>query len=253
MPKTQKPTALSPARLQLQEVLEAKQRAMTLVDKAQKVVDAATEAVERARDEVSRYAEIDEDAVKARLAVLKGEPGAKGPEEIREARRNRALAKEELLSADETLQVAQQELVEAHGNVARATKMCASHATGVIAESATDAIAEWEKLSEERETLRTILDSLITVKVPMNNLSPQQRSDLFQGAVSQAGLPFGDYLDWRRLQEKIGPQLARNFSQPDPGPGIARARAYWAAFADSILADPAAEQEPLPSLLDLFG
>ena len=187
--KNQTPTTptLSPARKLLKETLEAQGRARVLEAKARAVVDAASTAVEQARAEAAAYAEIDEDAVKARLAALKGEPGAKSPEEIAEARRKRLLAKEELLAADLTLQVAQQELDEARGNVARAQKMCASHATGVLSECATDAIAAWQKLNEEREALRTILSALIMVALPTRDPFAQQRSSPLRGSRVSCG------------------------------------------------------------------
>ena len=71
--------------------------------------------------------------------------------------------------------------------------------------------------------------------------------------MSHAGLPFGDALDWRNLQNKVGAELAHRYEQPDPGPGIARARTYWANFASAILADPGACSAPLPSAAELFG
>ena len=242
----------TPARQLLKEALEGKQRAIALEDKAQKVVQAASAAVEQARAEASSFAEVDEDAIKSRLAALKGEQGVKSPEQIREARRKRLLAQEELQGAEEVLQAAERELGEARGNVARAQKMCASHATSVLSELATDAIAAWQKLNEEREALRTILSALVMAEVPLEILSPQQRSSIMQGAVSKAGLPYGDVLDWQHLQEKAGAALAHRYEQPDPGPGIARARTYWAKFADAILADPAAEPAPLPSAAELW-
>jgi hypothetical protein len=51
----------------------------------------------------------------------------------------------------------------------------------------------------------------------------------------------------------VGAALSRNYAQPDPGPGMTRAMEFWAQFAASLLADPAAEQAPLPSADSLFG
>lgn len=258
MAKIQTPTpavepVLSPARQLLKDVIEAQQRALSLVDKAQKVFNAAAAALEKARAEVDKYEELEGDAVKARLATLKGEPGAKSEEQIRASRRDRLIAKEELLSAELTLQAAQQELTEAHGNFTRGEKVRASHSTSLISEQATEVIALWEQVNEEREKLKTLLSALVMVTVPLQTLSPQKRSDLFQQACMAAGLPFGDVLDWQHLQEKAGMALTRNFAQKDPGPAIARARAYWAQAANLVSTDPAAEPAPLPSAAELFG
>jgi hypothetical protein len=253
MAKTAAP-ALSQARQMLKQTLEAKQRAVDLADKAQAVVDAAHAAVELARSESAKRDETGADVIKERLDALKGERPAKSAEEIRAAQRERIIAKEELLTSDLTLQAAQQEWQQAHGNVARVQKNAASHATAVISECVTDAIAEWDRVNQERERLRTILRSLImTPGVALDMLKPEQQHQIIQSAVSAAGLPFGDMQDWRYLQDKVGIELSRNFQQPDPGPGIARARAYWATFADSLLQDPAAEQAPLPGAAELFS
>jgi hypothetical protein len=254
--QTQTTTApvLSPARKQLQEVLGAQGRARALADKAAKVVQDAALAVEQARSESVQHDEIAEDAVKSRLAILKGERPAKSPEEIRAAQRNRLIAKEELLASDLTLQAAQQELQEAHDNIARTAKVAASHATSVLGECVTDTIALWDSVNQERERLRVILDSLVMARVALDVLKPEQQHQIIQNAVVGAGLPFGgDAQGWRRIQDKVGGSLSRNYAQPDPGPSIARARAYWAQFADALLEDPAAEQPPLPGAAELFG
>jgi hypothetical protein len=252
--KTQTSTApvLSPARLQLQQILEAQQRAGVLVDKAQKVVEAASAAVDKAWEDSAKYEKQAEDAVASRLAILKGEPG-KSAAQLREASRNRLLAKEELMAADETLRAAERELQESHDNVARAQKACNSHATAVISECATDVIAEWDRLSLERERLRTILRAFILVDGHLDALPAQQQASILESAAVKAGLPWGDYRDYKHLQNKVGAALSRNYAQPDPGPGMTRAMEFWAQFAASLLADPAAEQAPLPSADSLFG
>jgi hypothetical protein len=244
--------ALSPARARLKEGLEAQQRARAIVDKAAKVVDAAHAAVERAREDAVKHDEMGADSVKERLALLKGEP-AKSQDEIREARRNRLIAKEELTASDETLRAAQSELEEYRGNVLRGQKICNSHVTSVISESVTDVIAEWDKVNAERERLRAILDSLVVTRAPLDLLKPDQQHRVLHDAVVGAKLPWGDMQDWRRLMDKIGLALSHNYAQPDPGPGIARARGYWATFSDALLQDPSAEQPPLPTAAELFS
>ena len=250
--KTQTAPALSPARTQLKEALEAKKRAVALVDKADAVVDAANVAVEQARAEAVRHHEAAEDVVKSRLAVLKGEPG-KSPDEIREARRAHLLAKEELTASDETLRAAQRELEDSRGNVARSEKVCASHATAAISESASDVISLWDKVNTERERLRVILKCLIMAEGALDTLPQQQQAEILQAAVVGARLPFGDPQDWKHLLNKVGGALSRNYAPTDPGPSIARARAYWAQFADALLADAGAEQAPLPNADSLFS
>jgi hypothetical protein len=252
--KTQTSTepAFSPARLQLQQTLEAQQRAIGLVDKAQKVVDAAGAAVEQARAESVKHDELAADSVKERLALLKGDAGAKTPDQLREARRMRLLAKEELTASDETLQVARQELEEARGNVLRSEKACNSHATAVIGECVTTVIAELDRVNQERERLRVILDSLVVTRAPLDLLKPEQQANVIHAAVSQAGLPMGDAADWRRLMDKCGGALSRNYAQQDPGPGLARAREYWAKVAGELMVDPTIEQAPPPSADVLF-
>jgi hypothetical protein len=253
MAKTQVPPVLSPAREQLKQVLSAKQRAVALADKASKVVDAAATAVELARAESVKYDEIGADAIQARLDILKGGKG-KSPEEIREAQRNRLIAKEELLTSDLTLQAAKQELELAHGNISRAQRVCNSHATAVISECVTDTIAEFDKVSQELQRLRVILNSLImTPGVALDIYKPEQQHQIIRDAVSQAGLPMGDAADWRHLQNKVGGALSHNYQQPDPGPGIARARKYWAEFSNALLADPSFEQPQLPGAAELFS
>jgi chromosome segregation ATPase len=250
--KTQTITTLSPARQSLKEGLEAQQRARAIVDKAAKVVDAAHAAVERAREDAVKHDEMGADSVKERLALLKGEP-AKSQDEIREARRNRLIAKEELTASDETLRAAQSELEEYRGNVLRGQKTCNSHVTSVISECVTDTIAEFDKVSQELQRLRVILNSLImTPGVALDMYKPEQQHQIIRDAVSQAGLPMGDAADWRRLQDKCGGALSRNYAQQDPGPGIARARAYWAKFAGELMVDPTIEQAPPPSADVLF-
>ncbi len=246
--------AISLARQALKEALEARQRARVIEEQAGKIVEAARAAVELARGEASNFEGLDEDAVKARMAALKGEPGAKSMEEIRAARRNRAIAQEELDAAEQTLQAAQCELDGACGNVARAQKMAASHATSVLSELATDAIATWERANEERERLRTILLGLMPViGAPLDMLPESQRSNLIRDSVTTAGLPYGDLPDWMHIQRKLGEALARQYEHREPGPGIAKARGYWKQFADAVLADPNAEPAPLPSSADLWG
>ena|ERR1700722_6937106 len=102
----------------------------------------------------------------------------------------------------------------------------------------------------ERERLRVILNSLIMANVALNTMPQQQHVQIIQSAVSQAVLPFGDYQDWRRIQDRVGAALSHNFAQPDPGTFIARSRAYWATFADSLLTDPSVEQPPIRSSVD---
>jgi hypothetical protein len=252
--KTQTTTApaLSPARLQLQQILEAQQRAGVLVDKAQKVVEAASAAVEEARKESAKHDEIATDAVASRLAILKGEQPAKSPEQLREANRNRIIAKEELLTGDLTLQAAQKELAESHDNVARTAKMAASHATSVLGECVTDTIALWDSVNQERERLRVILDSLVMARVALDMLKPEQQQLIIKSAVVAAGLPYGDAQDWRHLQDKAGSALSRNYAQPDPGPGISRARDFWARYSAALLTNPAAELPALPGASELF-
>jgi hypothetical protein len=246
-------TPLSPARQMLRDTLEAQRRARVLADKAQLVVDAANAAVERATEDSAKHEQMGTDAIRERLALLKGDLSAKTPEEIREAQRGRLLAKEELQAADQTLQAAKQEMEEFHGNVTRAERVANSHATAVISECVTDVIAEWEKVNAERERLRVILISLIVANVHLDALPRAQQTNIISSAVVNARLPYGDAQDWKHLQNKVGAALSKNFAQPDPGPSIAKARAYWATFADAILDDHAAEQAPLPSSNDLFS
>jgi hypothetical protein len=102
--------------------------------------------------------------------------------------------------------------------------------------------------------LRIVLNSLImTPGVALDMYKPEQQHQIIRDAVSQAGLPMGDAADWRRLQDKAGGALSRNYAPADAGPSIARARAYFAKFSDALLADPAAEQPPLPGAAELFG
>lgn len=247
---------LTPARKALQEALEAKQRAIVLAEKAEKVFAAANSALQQALGEASKYKELDAQDLTARLDALKGDPDAKKRQEtIREARRARIVANEEVTSANLTLQAAQRELQESQENIVRAGKVCASHATGVLSEITTAVIAMWDHANREREVLRVILDSLVMVKLRLETLSPQKRADLFQQATSPSGLPFGNTLDWENLQQKADEALKRSFAQKDPGPGTARARAYWASIANEVLSDPAAELDrfPIPSAAEFFG
>jgi hypothetical protein len=253
MAKTQVPPVLSPARVQLQQALEAQQRARALADTAEAVVAAASTAVEKARAESVKHDEIGADAIQARLDLLKGKPG-KSQDEIREARRNQMIAKEELLASDETLRAARRELEEAHGFIASSQGVCNSHVTSVLGEAVTDVIAEWDKVNQERERLRVILNSLImTPGVALDMYKPDQSHQIIRDAVSQAGLPMGDYQDWVHLQNKAGGALSRNYAQPDPGPSISRARKYWAEFADALQAKPDLDQPPLPTADTLFS
>lgn len=246
---------LSPARQSLKDTLEAKQRAIALAGKAEKVYDAARAAAEEALGEAGKYVGVDEDAVKERLAFLKGESGAKSQEEIREARRARIVANEEANAAKLVLQAAQRELEEARGNVDRAQLIANSHATRILSEITTTVIAAWDNVNLEREKLRTVLKTFVMSNVALETLKPEQRSQIFEGACKAAGLPFGDYRDWEALQNKAGAALSHNYAPQDPGPSIARARAYWASVANAVLENPAAELDrfPLPSAEKLFG
>jgi hypothetical protein len=47
--------------------------------------------------------------------------------------------------------------------------------------------------------------------------------------------------------------MSGDYAQQDPGPSIAKARAYWVSVAAGVLADPSAEPAPLPSSEELFG
>lgn len=102
-------------------------------------------------------------------------------------------------------------------------------------------ITYWDKINTERERLWVILNSLIMANVALDAMPQQQQVQIIQSAVSQAALPFGDYQDWRRIQDRVDAALSHNFAQPDPGPSIARSRAYWVTFADSLLTEPSAE------------
>jgi hypothetical protein len=250
--KTQTPPVLSAGRQMLKGALEAQGRARALADKAAKVVQYATLAVEQARSEAAKRDEVAEDAVKSRLAILKGERPAKSAEEIRAAQRDRIIAKEELLTSDLTLQAAQQELEEAHGNIARGHRVSATHVIAVLSESAADVVALWGAASLELERLRVLLRAFILVDGHLDAMPLQQQANLIQSAAAQAGLPFGDAVDLKHLQNKIGGALSQNYAPSDPGPGIARARAYWASFADALQADPTAEQPQLPTADTLF-
>jgi hypothetical protein len=248
------PPALSPARQMLKQALEAQQRATALADKAQKVVEAAATALELARSESAKRDEANEDVIKSRLAELKGERPAKSAEEIRAAQRDRNIAKEELMTSDLTLQAAQRELEEARGNIARGHKVCNSHAISVIRESVNDVIAEWDKVNAERERLMVILDSLVVTRAPLGLLKPEQQHQVLHDAVVGAKLPWGDDMqDWWRLMDHCGAALAHNYRQADAGPGVFRAREYWATFSDALLQNPATEQAPLPGADVLFG
>ena len=266
--KTQTPApALSPARVLLQQAIEAQGRAKVLEDKAQKVVEAASAALEEARAEAVKYDEAHEDLVQSRLAELKGESPAKSAQEIRESRRARLIAKEELQASDEVLSVAKQELEQAEGNIARTAKVAASHATACLGEAATSVIEQWNTVNQERERLRVILDSLVVARVALDThhviqgtsqiipstLKAEQQHQVLHDAVVGSKLPWGDYQDWKHLQNKINAALSHDYSQRDPGPGISRGRAFWASFADALLQDPAAEQAPLPSADTLFS
>ena len=242
---------LSPARQMLAEVIAAQGRARAIADKASKVVEAAAAAVEQARAEAANADEAHEDSVKLRLDALKGNPAAKNPEQIREARRARLLAKEELTAADETLKAAQQELQDAHGNIARSEKVAASHCVAVISEATTDAIAAWQK-DQRGARLRAILGSLIMAHIDLNTVPKEQQLQIIRSMVSQSRLPFGDLEDWKHLQNKVGAALSHNYAPTDTGPSISRSRKYWAQFSEALLADPAAEQPPLPSIAELF-
>lgn len=175
--------ALSPNRQSLKEALEAKQRAMALVGKAQKVFDAANAALEEALAEAGKHVSVDEDAVASRLAALKGEAPAKTPKDIRESRHARILANEEANAASLTAQAAQRELEDCQGNVARSEKICASRATSIISEITTAVIAAWDNVNLEREKLRTILKVFVATNVVLETLKPEQRSQIFQAPV----------------------------------------------------------------------
>lgn len=242
------------AREMLKQTLEAQERARVIEENAAAVAQAAMVAVEQARTDASRFADLDEDAVKSRLAVLKGEAGAKTPEEIRELQRQRVIANEELRAAEATLQVAQRELDDRRGNVERNRKLAASHATSILSECATDVIAAWERANEERERLRLVLQGLMPViGVPLEIMPAEQQANIIRDSVTAAGLPYGDLVDWQHVQKKVGGALARRYAPMDAGPGIARARSYWKQYADAVLADPAAEPAPLPSGVELWG
>lgn len=244
---------LSPARQMLKQSLEALQRSLDVERKAGEVVEAASAEVERARAEVSSFAELEEDIVKSRLAALKGQEGTKSPEQIREDRRKRMIAREELHAADETLQVARRELEESRGNVARCQKLCASHATSVISERLRGVVELLAKVSLERERLRTILKAMILPQGEMGLLLEDQRMRVVRETVTAVGLPCGDPTDWLRIRNTLMEDLTIRYEPQDPGPGLARAVEYWKSFADSILADPAAEQLPLPSVEKLWS
>jgi chromosome segregation ATPase len=250
--KTQTPQVLSTGRRSLKEVIEAQQRAKVLADGAQAVVDAANAALAEARDEAAKYDEAQEDVVRARLAALKGQP-AKSPDEIREHRRARLVAHEEVTACEQVLAAAKQEMEEFRGNVARSAKVCASHCTSVLSEAATDAIALWDKINEQHQALRTILRAFVLAEIHLDALPAQQQVNIIQDAVLSAGLPYGDAQDWKHLQNRVGAALSKNYAQPDPTDSITRARKYWAVFASSLSADASAEQPALPSAAELFS
>ena len=247
--KTQK--ELSRARISLSETLAAQKRAKAIVDNAQRVVDAASAALEHARAELARFDESHEDVVKSRLAALKGER-AKTPDEIREARRARLLAQEEVLEGELVLAAAKAELAEARGYIAASEKTTASAVTSVIGESVTDIVAQWDRINGERERVRTVLQALILAAVPLDTMSANDQNRILSDAASKARLPYGDVHDWKSLQNRVGLSLNHNFAQADPGPSIAKARAFWARYADSLLNDPAAELPTLPGSSELF-
>ncbi len=241
-------STLSLARQSLEQALEAHARARRIEEQAMVVMQAATAAIEQARAEVADFADLDEDLARSRLAALKGDPNAKKPDEIREARRKRLIAREELEAAEQTLQAAQAELGQAHENTEHARKVCASNATSVISESASVLIQDWHRVNLERENLRMTLRSLVVAGVPLDYYRGSERSRIIQDFVSAAGLPFGYSLDWDHLQRKIGEVLTFNYESQDPAQEINRARAYWKQFADAIMANPQAELPPLPDL-----
>jgi hypothetical protein len=243
--------SLSPARQSLRETLDAQQRARAIVGKAQQVVDAATAALEHARAEAAKYDEAHEDVVRSRLAALKGER-AKSPDEIREHRRARLISQEDVKESEQVLEVAKKELAEAQGNVARSERVTSSATTSVLSESVTAVISDWEKISAERERVRVILNSLILANVHLDALPAAQQANILHDAAVNARLPYGDAVDWKSLQNKVGNSLSRNFSQADPAPSIAKARAFWAKYAGELLSDPAAELPPLPGASELF-
>jgi chromosome segregation ATPase len=242
---------LSQARASLKQTLDAQQRAKAIADQAQQVVDAAAAALENAREEAARFDAEDADSVKNRLAALKGQP-AKSQEQIREHLRARILAKEEVAVSSETLTAARLELAEAADNVARVQKVSASAVTSVLSESVTDVIAKWEKVNAERERLRTVLRALILAEIALDTMPAQQQANVLSDAAAKANLPYGDAVDWRNLQNRVGAALNRSFGQQDPGPSLAKARAFWARYSDSLLVDPSADLPALPSAAELF-
>jgi hypothetical protein len=254
---TPPPGELSLARQSLRLSLEAKERARVLAKEAEDVVQAATAAVDEARAEAAKFADLDSEVVKSRLAFLKREPGVKSQEEIRASLNARIIANEELKAAEETLQVAQSELADANGNIARSEKVCASHAISVLSEVASIVSAKLTTVNVERERLRMILQGLMLV-TGSENLPESTRANLIMSSASHAGMPVGDFRDWQHLLWKIGEALEvsswrKSLPPLDQATGIASARAYWKQVADAVIADPAADPAPLPSVKDLWG
>jgi len=248
---TEKP--LSTARQSLKEALSAEQRAREIEANADKIVRAASAALDEARAVAAQFVGLDEQVVKSRLAALKGESGAKSQEELREAQRRRIIAHEEVSAAESTLAIAQSELAEAGGNIARICKVRDSWAVAVISERVGDVIAALQRVEEQRDALRAILSSLSIGDLPWQQVIEPQRSMAIQSSVSAWGLPFGTSEDWLRLHEKISAALTRTSERKDPASGVARSRAYWKQLADAVLADPSAEPASLPTSEDLWA
>lgn len=235
---------LSPARQELREALAGIETARSAFEKAEKVaIDAASE-LEQCRTGLSVFDDLDEQMAKARLNALKG-ADPKVIDEMREAQRQRVLAKEDLTAAEKTLQLAQGEAANAKDALTGAEKARDRLVALIFSERVDEVIALIEELNSRREGLRSILKGLQMLVPGWEALQPTQLAQLMGAALSNAGLPSAAPEEWIGLELKILGALADKGNFPGTVGDLAKRKAEWKEFAEQILVDPAAEADPL--------
>jgi hypothetical protein len=179
------------------------------------------------------------------LSVLKG-ADSRALEETREAQRQRILAKEELIAAEATWRLAEEEAAKAAEVVAEAETARDTAVVTDISEYVEQIASAIEEVNRKRERLRDMLRALQVLSPGWEVLRMEQVKPLMRRALSDAGIPSVAPMTWAPLQYRIANLLADK-GVPIGLNDVSGIRAEWARFVTSLIEDPAAaEALPLP-------
>ncbi|HEY1810278.1 MAG TPA: hypothetical protein VGG42_17070 [Acidobacteriaceae bacterium] len=222
------------ARQKLAEAIAVSATAKDSLASAESILAVAKAAVDDARAALAQFDGLDAAIAGARLDALKGGDAAR-LETLSARQRDRLLAKEELSSAESTLELARGELEEAQAKAAELLPAVNTAATAVIADEVQQVALQLKETSRRVEYLRGLLRGLFVLPPNWQLMPESTRKVVIQGEIKKAGLPFGNSSAWERLSGEIAASLADK-----PGDGDRRAD-KWKDFADAILQDPEAD------------